>query len=64
MRNDWMFDAVLAEVAYRTEELHKAWPTRRRTRRWRIGRRIPEVTVPQQRRPSAAESVLANAGKR
>lgn len=63
MRNDWIFDAVLAEVAYRTEELHKAWPAGRRARRWRPGRKSPEVSIPRQRRPSAAEAVPATAKK-
>ncbi|TNC29005.1 hypothetical protein [Amycolatopsis alkalitolerans] len=64
MRNDWIFDAVQAEVAYRTEELHKAWPAGRKRRRWRLGRRIPEVHVPQQRRPSRDEAPLTQARAR
>ncbi|GAA5156971.1 MULTISPECIES: hypothetical protein [Amycolatopsis] len=64
MRNDWIFDAVQAEVAYRTEELHKAWPAGGKRRRWRLGRRMPEVKVPQQRRPSRDEAVLSGARAR
>lgn len=65
MRNDWMFDAVLAEVAYRTEELQKAWPAKRRARRrWRWGTGVPEVSVPRPRQPSRDEAVLVDAEKR
>jgi len=59
MRNDWIFDAVQAEVAYRTEELYKAGRGTRpvRRRRWQLGRKHAEVKIPRQRRPSEAESV-------
>ena len=60
MRNDWIFDAVQAEVAYRTEELHKAWPAGPKRRRWRIGRKTPEVAVPRQRRPSRDEVAVSS----
>jgi hypothetical protein len=63
MRNDWIFDAVQAEVAYRTAELHKAGRPMRR-RRWRLRRRTPEARVPEQRRPSPDEAVLSKAGVR
>ncbi|NIH79502.1 hypothetical protein [Amycolatopsis viridis] len=55
MRTELMFDAVMAEVAYRREQLEKAgrpgrpWFRRARTR----------VQVPEQRRPSALELVRA-----
>lgn len=64
MRNDWIFDAVQAEVAYRTEEIYKAWPTGQKRRRWRLGRKTPEVQVPEQRRPSSDEAVLSEARAR
>jgi len=53
MRNDVMFDAVMAEVAYRREQLEKA---SRPGRRW-FTRRRAQVAVPQPRTPSAAELV-------
>jgi hypothetical protein len=57
MRNDWIFDAVQAEVAYRTEELKKAGRLARvvedRRRRW--WGRFPEVEVPRQRDGEAEE---------
>ncbi|MDQ0380114.1 hypothetical protein [Amycolatopsis thermophila] len=55
MRNELMFDAVLAEVAYRREQLENAG---RPGPRW-FGRRRAAVRVPEQRRPSAAELVRA-----
>ncbi|GAB3584550.1 hypothetical protein GCM10027445_60880 [Amycolatopsis endophytica] len=55
MRNELMFDAVMAEVAYRREQLEKAG---RPGRRW-FGRRSVEVRVPEQRRPSTDELVRA-----
>ncbi|GAB3006823.1 hypothetical protein LWP59_29425 [Amycolatopsis acidiphila] len=64
MRNDWIFDAVQAEVAYRTEELYKSWPAAQKRRRWRLGRRVPEVQVPEQRRPSRDEVALSEARAR
>ncbi|NKQ53063.1 hypothetical protein HFP15_09230 [Amycolatopsis sp. K13G38] len=58
MRNDWIFDAVQAEVVYRTEELYKAGQGTRplRRRRWRLGRKHAEIKIPEQRRPSRDES--------
>ncbi|WP_236788495.1 hypothetical protein [Amycolatopsis sp. GM8] len=64
MRNDWIFDAVQAEVAYRTEEIYKSWPAEHKRRRWRLGRRTPEVHVPRQRRPSRDETTLSEARAR
>ncbi|HJQ48585.1 MAG TPA: hypothetical protein VJ870_20015 [Amycolatopsis sp.] len=54
MRNDWIFEAVQAEVAYRQEKLYKAGRGTRpiRRRRWLGGRKQAEVTIPEQRRPS------------
>jgi hypothetical protein len=61
MRNEWIFDAVQAEVAYRTEALYKAsgagWSAGGRW--WRLGRRKAEVMVPEQRRPRHDQGVLA-----
>lgn len=54
MRSELMFDAVLAEVAYRREQLEKA--SRPGGRRW-FRRSRTEVRVPEQRRPSAVELV-------
>ena len=67
MRNDWIFDAVQAEVAYRTEELYKAGrrgtrPVRRR--RWRLGRKNPEIKIPEQRQPSRDESPVSRVAAR
>jgi hypothetical protein len=66
MRNDWIFDAVHAEVMYRTEQLARAGqgyqPKRRR--RWRLGSRAPEVVVPEPRRPAGDEAVLPRARAR
>lgn len=58
MLNDWIFDAVQAEVAYRTEENYRAGRPSKPRRRWLLGRRVPEVTVPEQRRPDHEESAL------
>lgn len=63
MRNDWIFDAVQAEVAYRTEEIYKSRAAVPK-RRWRLGRRIPEVHVPEQRRPGRDETVPSGARAR
>ncbi|KAA9158410.1 hypothetical protein FPZ12_022735 [Amycolatopsis acidicola] len=64
MRNDWIFDAVQAEVAYRTEMNFRAGRPASARRRWRLGRRIPEVTVPEQRRPGHEETALSGARAR
>ncbi|HVW41258.1 MAG TPA: hypothetical protein VHC18_07905 [Amycolatopsis sp.] len=66
MRNDWIFDAVQAEVAYRTEELYKAGRGTRpvRRRRWLRGRRQPEVSIPAQRRPAHDEAPASRASAR
>ncbi|TVT50091.1 hypothetical protein FNH05_16285 [Amycolatopsis rhizosphaerae] len=63
MRNDWIFDAVQAEVAYRTEQIHRAARAGRpsRRRRWR---RVSEVRVPEQRSPAPGEVLLTRAGTR
>ena len=55
MRSELMFDAVMAEVAYRREQLEKAGKP---GRRW-FTRRRAEVRVPEQRRPSTAELARA-----
>ncbi|MFD4198638.1 hypothetical protein [Amycolatopsis thermoflava] len=55
MRNEIMYDAVMAEVAYRREQLEKA---SRPGRRW-FGRAKAEVRVPEQRRPSPVELARA-----
>ena len=54
MPNDWIFDAVQAEVAYRTSERYKAGPGTRpvRRRRWPLGRRRAEIRLPEPRRAS------------
>ncbi|AXB43887.1 hypothetical protein [Amycolatopsis albispora] len=52
MRTDWMWDAVQAEVAYRTDELRRAGRlTRvvRSTRPYRWLSSKPRVHIPQQR---------------
>jgi hypothetical protein len=66
MRNDWIFDAVQAEVTYRTEQLYRAgrgYQPKRRWR-WRLGSRIPQVRVPEPRRPAGGEVVLSRARAR
>ncbi|UQS26234.1 MULTISPECIES: hypothetical protein [Amycolatopsis] len=57
MRNELMFDAVMAEVAYRREQLEKA--SRPGPRWFGRARNKAGVRVPEQRRPSAAELVQA-----
>jgi hypothetical protein len=66
MRNDWIFDAVQAEVTYRTEQLYRAGRSHRpkRRRQWRLGSRVSEVRVPEQRRPAGEEAVLSRARTR
>ncbi|WP_216205971.1 hypothetical protein [Amycolatopsis aidingensis] len=53
MRQDWIFQAVQAEVAYRTEELRKAagirWPGRAARRRRGANAPAQPVRVPRQR---------------
>ncbi|GHF05257.1 hypothetical protein GCM10017786_43410 [Amycolatopsis deserti] len=57
MRNELMFDAVMAEVAYRREQLEKAG---RPGGRWfRRARSKAEIRVPEQRRASTVELVQA-----
>lgn len=60
MREDWLFDRVQAEVAYRTEELHKARGNVNSGLRW-WRRRRPEITVPEQRSPSHDQPVGSRA---
>lgn len=59
MREEWIFDRMQAEVAYRTEELYKARGVGGRGGRrwWRLRRRPAGVPVPEQRRPSHDQRV-------
>ncbi|GLY69845.1 hypothetical protein [Amycolatopsis taiwanensis] len=54
MHEDWLFDRVQAEVAYRTEELHKTRGSSRYGGKWwrKLGRREAAIAVPEQRWPS------------
>lgn len=53
MREDWIFDRMEAEVAYRTEELYKASSGGLGGRRWwQPRRRSARLSVPEQRRGS------------
>lgn len=49
MREDWIFDRMEAEVAYRTEELYKASGGLGGRRWWLPRRRSARVLVPEQR---------------
>ncbi|WP_158882756.1 hypothetical protein [Amycolatopsis anabasis] len=65
MRNDWIFDAVQAEVAYRTEELRKAGRGSRVVspkRRWKLPwSRSTEVRIPEQRRGEHEQATVGTA---
>ncbi|MFC4001064.1 hypothetical protein ACFS2C_08105 [Prauserella oleivorans] len=48
-KGELLLDAMRAEVAYRTEELHKAgrtWRVSPSGRRWRVGRRAAMIPAP------------------
>jgi len=66
MRNEAIFDAVQAEVAYRTEALYKARSTGGAGgfRWWKLGRRSVQAPVPEQRRPSHDQELPARANAR
>jgi hypothetical protein len=63
VRENWIFDRMQAEVAYRTEELYRASGSPgyrgqvgngdgRQRWWWKLRRRAAGVSVPEQRRPS------------